>query len=158
MSIRHLKNFIQGEWVSSESKATFDVENPSTGEIIARAPLSNHVDVDRAVTAAKAAFPEWSKTPVNRRVAYLYELLKLMRENFELLARAITEENGKSLTDSRAEMKRAMENIEVACGMPVLQQGDKLIGCASNIDGEVLRLPIGVFGMISPFNFPAMVP
>ena len=85
-------------------------------------------------------------------------MLAITRENEEKISRVLTEEMGKSLTDSRAEMKRVHQNIEAACGVPMLQQGEKMIGCARDIDGEMLRLPIGVFAAITPFNFPAMAP
>jgi len=134
------------------------VDNPSTGEVIAQVPLSTEAETSRAIEAAQAAFPAWSQTPVARRVLYLYELLHILRGKEEEISRTLVEEMGKSLPDARAEMKRVFENVEVACGMPVLQQGDKLIGSSFDIDGEVLRLPLGVFGMIAPFNFPAMVP
>ena len=158
MSIEELKNYIGGRWVTPEHDGLLDVEQPTTAEVIARVPLSKPAETDRAVAAAKAAFPGWSATPVGRRCELLWELANLIRANVEDLARLITRENGKSLADSRAEVKRALENTEVACGMPVLQQGDKLIGASFDIDGEVLRLPLGVFGMIAPFNFPLMVP
>jgi len=114
--------------------------------------------VNRAVESVAEAFKTWSRTPVARWVELFYKLDSLLRENEEKIARTLVEEMGKSLPDARAEMKRIFENIEVACGMPVLQQGDKLIGASYDIDGEVIRLPIGVFAMIAPFNFPAMVP
>lgn len=153
-----IKNYISGEWADAAGADYLDVENPSTGEVIARTPLSGPREVDRAVEAAQRAFPDWNCTPVSRRVLYLFELLKLLRENEERISRVLVEEMGKSLPDARAEVKRTFENVEVACGMPVLQQGDKLIGASQEIDGEVIRMPIGVFGMIAPFNFPAMVP
>jgi len=158
MQVRVLKNYVNGVWIDPSSVGHLDVENPSTGQIIARVPLSTAEAVDHAVAAAAAAFDEWSRTPVARRCEFLFRLVNLMQEHFEELSRGITEEMGKSLPDARAEMKRAVENVEVACGMPTLLQGEKLIGAAADIDGEVLRLPVGVFGMISPFNFPAMVP
>ena len=158
MPIGQLKNYLHGQWIDPENHGCLDVENPSTGEVIARVPLSVAAEVDRAVAAARAAFPDWSDTPVARRCESLWKLAELLRRNTDQLTRLITEENGKSLPDSGAEVKRAIENTEVACGMPVLQQGDKLIGGAMDIDGEVLRLPLGVFGMIAPFNFPLMVP
>ena len=158
MPAEPLKNYVGGEWIDPENRGSLDVENPTTGQIIARVPLSTAAETDRAVAAARAAFPEWSRTPVARRCACLFNLAERIRHDTENLARRITEENGKSLPDSRAEVKRALENTEVACGMPVLQQGDKLIGGAADIDGELLRLPVGVFGMIAPFNFPLMVP
>jgi malonate-semialdehyde dehydrogenase (acetylating) / methylmalonate-semialdehyde dehydrogenase len=153
-----LKNYIGGKWVDAEASGTVEVTNPSTGEVIAEVPLSTRAETNRAIAAAAQAYKTWSKTPVARRVQPLFKLSQLLRDDEERIARTLTRENGKSLTDARAEMKRVFENVEVACGMPVLQQGDKLIGGSFDIDGEVLRLPMGVFGMIAPFNFPAMVP
>jgi len=111
MDDHELKNYIGGQWVTPEHDGLLDVEQPSTGEVIARVPLSTAAETDRAVAAAKAAFPEWSATPVARRCGLLWELANLMRQNTEDLARLITRENGKSLPDSRAEVKRALENI-----------------------------------------------
>ena len=158
MEIDELRNYVGGAWITPEHHGLLDVRQPTTGEVIARVPLSTAAETDRAVAAAKAAYPAWSATPVARRCELLGELANLLRQNAEDLARMVTCENGKSLPDSRAEVKRAVENTEVACGMPVLQQGDKLIGASFDIDGEVIRLPLGVFGMIAPFNFPLMVP
>jgi len=155
---RVIKNYINGQWVSAENSGLLDVENPSTGEILAQVPLSTAEETDRAVAAARAAFSQWSGTPVTKRVEYMYSLLGLLRTNEESIARVLTEEMGKSLPDSRAEMKRVFQNIEVACSVPILQHGDKMIGCAKAIDGEVINLPIGVFAAITPFNFPAMAP
>ncbi len=156
--VEELKNYAGGQWIVPECHELLAVEQPSTGELIARVPLSLSVEVDRAVASAEAAFPAWSATPVGRRCELLWQLANRIRENAEDLARLVTGENGKSLPDARAEVKRALENTEVACGMPVLQQGDKLLGASYDIDGEVLRVPLGVFGMIAPFNFPLMVP
>lgn len=158
MPARKLRNYVDGEWAEPAGCAWLDVLNPSRGSAIARVPLSACAEVDRAVAAAKAAFPAWAATPVDRRVAPLFRLQALIRENREAIARSIVEENGKSLPDARAEVDRTLENVEVACGTPVMQQGDTLIGAAPGIDGEVMRLPIGVFVMVAPFNFPAMVP
>ncbi|MFQ5877596.1 MAG: CoA-acylating methylmalonate-semialdehyde dehydrogenase [Acidobacteriota bacterium] len=158
MSAPRLRNYVNGEWYEPRERDWLEVENPSTGEVIARVPMSDREDVGAAVAAARAAFPGWAATPVDRRVAPLFKLRGLVRENHERISRSITEEMGKSLPDARAETDRILENIETACGMPVLQQGDKLVGAAPGIDGEVLRLPLGVFAMISPFNFPGMVP
>ncbi len=156
--VQVVRNFVNGAFVEPENGGYIDVENPSTGEVIAKVPLSTAAEVDRTVDIAYQAYREWSRTPVARRVSYLFKLYTLMRDHEEDLARQIVEENGKSMPDALAEMKRAIENVEVACGMPVLQQGDNIIGSSYDIDGEVIRLPLGVFGMIAPFNFPAMVP
>ena len=158
MSLKIVRNYVDGEWVEPENSGYLDVENPSTGQIIGKTPLSTIAEVNHAIDAAAEAFKTWSRTPVARRVQPLYKLDALLRENEEKIARTLVEEMGKSLSDARAEMKRIFENIEVACNMPVLQQGDKLIGASYGIDGEVIRLPLGVFAMIAPFNFPAMVP
>lgn len=158
MPVRKLRNYVDGEWIEPERCDWLDVENPSTGAILARVPLSTRAEAEAAIAAAGAAFPAWSATPADRRVAPLFRLAGMIRENREAVARSIVEENGKSLPDARAEVDRTLENVEVACGMPVLQQGDKLVGASAGIDGEVLRLPVGVFAMIAPFNFPAMVP
>ena len=157
-SVETMKNYVNGLWLEPENTGHLDVENPSTGQTIARVPFSTAAEADRAIAAAAAAFPAWSRTPVARRVQPLFKLVALLREREEAIARILVREMGKSLPDARAEMKRVFENIEVACGMPVLQQGDKLIGASFGIDGEVIRLPLGVFAMIAPFNFPAMVP
>ena len=156
--VRTLRNYINGEFSIPEGCDWIEVENPSTTEIIARAPMSSRAVTDDAIAAAKAAYPQWSRTPADRRVLPLFNLRALMVENMEMLSRLIAEEMGKSVPDAQAEMKRALENIEVGCGMPVLQQGDKMIGASWDIDGEVLKLPMGVFGMIAPFNFPGMIP
>jgi len=158
MSLKRVRNYINGKWVDAENTGYIPVENPSTGEVLAETPLSTAAETNRAIEAAAAAFTKWSQTPVSRRVQPLYKLVELVKTNEEKIARVLVAEMGKSLSDARAEMKRVIENIEVACGMPVLQQGDKLIGCSFGIDGEVIRLPIGVFTMIAPYNFPAMVP
>ncbi|MDO9464426.1 MAG: CoA-acylating methylmalonate-semialdehyde dehydrogenase [bacterium] len=158
MSVKTIKNYINGKWIEAENTGYIDIENPSTGEIIGKVPLSTPAEVNRAIDAASEAFKNWSRTPVSRRVQPLYKLIGLLRKNEEKIARTLVEEMGKSIPDARAEMKRVLENCEVASGMPILQQGDKLIGSSYGIDGEVIRLPLGVFTMIAPFNFPAMVP
>jgi malonate-semialdehyde dehydrogenase (acetylating)/methylmalonate-semialdehyde dehydrogenase len=157
-SAKIIKNYINGEWVEVKSVELLDVENPSTGDILAKVPLSTADDVELAVDAARAAFPEWRRTPVTKRSEFMFTLLSILRKNEENISRMLTNEMGKSLPDSRAEMKRVFQNIEVSCGMPMLQQSDKMVGCSKNIDGEVIRLPIGVFAAITPFNFPAMAP
>ena len=157
MSIRTIRNYVGGSWLDSASSDWLEVHNPSTGKVIARVPLSTAAEADLAIAAAAAAFPAWAATPVARRCEPLLKLAGLLRENEERIARTLVEEMGKSLPDARAEMKRTIENTQVACGMPVMQQGDKLMGVSAGIDGEVIRLPLGVFAAIAPFNFPAMV-
>ncbi len=153
-----LKNYVNGRWIDPENTGYIDVENPSTGKILAKSPLSTTKAVNDAINAAEAAYRIWSMTPVARRVRYLFKLNELLRKNEDNITTTLVAELGKSIPDARAELKRIYENIEVACGMPVLQQGDKIISASFDIDGEVLRLPLGPFAMIAPFNFPAMVP
>ena len=158
MNVTVLKNYVGGKWFAPERYGLLDVEQPSTAEVIAQVPLSTAAETDRAIATAAEAFREWSALPVSRRCDLLWQLTNRIRDNAQELARLVSRENGKSLPDAAAEVKRALENAEVACGMPVLQQGDKLQGASMDIDGEVLRMPLGVFGMIAPFNFPLMVP
>jgi malonate-semialdehyde dehydrogenase (acetylating)/methylmalonate-semialdehyde dehydrogenase len=158
MSLKIVKNYVNGQWREAENTGYLDVENPSTGEILAKTPLSSQAEVNQAIDAAYEAYKSWKSLPVARRVQPLYQLVDLLRQNEDKIARLLVSEMGKSIPDAIAEMKRIYENVEVACGMPVLQQGDKLIGASFGIDGEVIRLPLGVFAMIAPFNFPAMVP
>ncbi len=158
MTLRRALNYIGGQWIEPDVSGWVDVNNPSTGEVIGQAPLSTAAEVGRAIETAAAAYESWHRVPVGRRVQPLYRLAQRLREHEESLARTISLEMGKSLPDARAEMKRAIENCEAACGMPILQQGDTLVGASSDMDGAVLRLPMGVFAMVAPFNFPAMVP
>jgi len=158
MSSKIVRNYINGQWVEAQNSGYLDIENPSTREVIGKVPLSTAEEVNRAIDAAAAAFGKWRNTPVSRRVQPLYKLIELLTEKSEEIATVLVKEQGKSLPDARAEMKRTIENCEVACGMPVLQQGDKVIGCSHGIDGEVIHVPLGVFTMIAPFNFPAMMP
>ena len=158
MNLKILRNYINGKWVEPENNGYIDVENPSTGEILAKVPLSTYKETNKAIDAASAAFPEWSITPVTRRVRYLFKLNELLRSKEVELTQTLVAEMGKSIPDAVAEFKRIYENIEVAAGMPILQQGEKIIGTSYDIDGEVLKLPLGVFAMIAPFNFPGMVP
>jgi malonate-semialdehyde dehydrogenase (acetylating)/methylmalonate-semialdehyde dehydrogenase len=158
VSIKTVKNYVNGQWREAENTGYLDVENPSTGEILAKTPLSSQAEVNLAIDAAYEAFKSWKNLPVERRVQPLYKLVDLLRQNEDKISRLLVSEMDKSIPDAIAEMKRIYENVEVACGMPVLQQGDKLIGASFGIDGEVIRLPLGVFTMVAPFNFPAMVP
>ena len=151
-------NYINGEWVKPNVKEYLDVINPATGEVIARTPLSSTSDVDVAAVAASEAFPAWRRTPVNDRVQYLFKLRNLMRSNHDEIARIITNECGKTFEEARAEMVRAFENIEVACGMPMMMKGEIVEDIAPGIDELMLRQPVGVCATIAPFNFPGMIP
>ncbi|GGW29092.1 CoA-acylating methylmalonate-semialdehyde dehydrogenase [Arenibacter certesii] len=154
-----LKNYIDGVWTASASKETVDVVNPATQEVMAKVPFGSgtSVDVDLAVQAAFKAFKEWSKVPVLKRVQVLYKLKSLMEENMESLAETITMESGKTYGESVGEIQRAIENIEVACGTPMLIAGDVIEDIATGIDEMMIRQPLGVAACITPFNFPSMI-
>ncbi|MBI3848181.1 MAG: CoA-acylating methylmalonate-semialdehyde dehydrogenase [Planctomycetes bacterium] len=153
-----LRNCIGGEWVSSSSTESLEITNPATGESLGRVPLSSARDVDAAVAAARAAFPKWRETPPVVRARHLFKLRNLLEANFEELAATVTRENGKTLDESRGSVRRGIENVEHACGIPTLMMGKSLEDIAAGIDCETFRQPLGVFAAITPFNFPAMVP
>ncbi len=150
-------NYINGEWVKPDVKEYFDVINPATGEVIARTPLGSKADVEAAAKAASEALPAWRRTPVNDRVQYLFKLRNLMRESGDEIARLITNEAGKTFEEAKAEMVRAYENIEVACGMPMMMKGEVSEDIAPGIDELMIRQPVGVCATIAPFNFPGMI-
>jgi malonate-semialdehyde dehydrogenase (acetylating)/methylmalonate-semialdehyde dehydrogenase len=149
---------INGEWRDSSATELLEVRNPATAEVLGRVPLSSAQEVDAAVQAASKAFPEWRRTPVTDRVQFLFKLKGLLHEHFEELARTITMECGKTIAESRGEMQRAIENVEVACGAPSLLQGDFSEDIAGGIDEFMIRQPLGVCACICPFNFPGMIP
>ena len=151
-------NYINGEWVNPNVTEHLDVINPATGQVIVQTPLSSASDVDAAARAASNAFPGWRRTPVNDRIQYLFKLRDLMRDNHDEIARIITNECGKTFEEAKAEMVRAFENIEVACGMPMLMKGEIVEDIAPGIDEIMLRQPVGVCATIAPFNFPGMIP
>jgi malonate-semialdehyde dehydrogenase (acetylating)/methylmalonate-semialdehyde dehydrogenase len=158
VSTEVIKNYIGGKWLPSTAKETLPVHNPATNEIIAQVPLSNAKDVDKAAQAALNAFSEWRQTPPPDRIQYLFKLKDVLEDNFEDISRMITEENGKTLNESRGEMRRAIENVEVACGIPTLMQGNFLEDIARGVDEYMIRQPVGVAAIICPFNFPGMIP
>ncbi|MBD2089487.1 CoA-acylating methylmalonate-semialdehyde dehydrogenase [Microcoleus sp. FACHB-1515] len=152
-----LQNYINGKWETPQADL-LDVVNPATSEVLASVPLSSASDIDRAAQAAAAAFPSWRRTPAGDRVQYLFRLKTLLEENLDDLARTITLECGKTFGEARAEMQRAIENVEVACGTPILMQGYNSEDIARGIDEILIRQPIGVAAAIAPFNFPGMIP
>lgn len=155
--VRTLRNFIGGEWVESQGEVV-DVVNPATCKTIARVPISTKEEFDGAVAAAKEAFPEWRATPPLARARCLFRLKELLEEHFEELSRIQTQEHGKTIDESRGETRRGIENVEVACGIATLMQGLYSEDIAVGIDEYLIRQPLGVFGVIAPFNFPFMIP
>ena len=151
-------NYIDGQWRSASAEQWLDVINPATKELLGQVPLSPAAEVDEAVQAAAAALPGWRSTAAPDRIQYLFKLKQLLEEHFEDLARTITMECGKTISESRGEMRRAIENVEVACGIPTMMLGDFSEDIASGIDEIMIRQPVGVCAVIAPFNFPGMIP
>ncbi len=153
-----LSNYINGNWHLSNASEYLEVTNPATAEPLAEVPLSPPADVDEAVQAAAEAFPSWRRTPAVERIQYLFKLKSLLDEHFEELAKLITEDCGKTLAESRGELRRAVENVEVACGIPTMMQGYNSEDVSQGIDEFMVRQPLGVVAAVTPFNFPAMIP
>jgi malonate-semialdehyde dehydrogenase (acetylating)/methylmalonate-semialdehyde dehydrogenase len=158
MSDHIVKNYIDGFWVESASSRRQDVHNPATGEVIAQVPLSTVAEVNQTVEAAAAAFEEWRETPPYTRARYMFRLRNLMEERFEDLAKVIVKEHGKIIDEARGEVRRGIENVEVAAGVPSLMMGYNMEDVAQGIDEECIFQPAGVFACVAPFNFPFMVP
>ncbi|TAM83994.1 MAG: CoA-acylating methylmalonate-semialdehyde dehydrogenase [Acidobacteria bacterium] len=155
---RDLQLYINGQWQRPRTGQFQEVRNPATGDVLGQVPLVTGDDVGRAVRAASRAFPDWRRTPPQDRIQYLFKLKQILEDHFEEIARTITTENGKTVAESRGELRRAVENVEVACGIPSLMQGYNLEDVAQGIDETMVRQPLGVVAAITPFNFPAMIP
>jgi malonate-semialdehyde dehydrogenase (acetylating)/methylmalonate-semialdehyde dehydrogenase len=155
-----LRNYIDGAWVTSSETNTTDVVNPASQEILAKVPNGSQTmaDVARAVETAAIAFTEWSQIPVTKRIQPLFKLKQLLEEHSESIARTITMECGKTLAESRGELLRAIENVEVACGAPMMMQSEFSENIAGGIDEFMIRQPLGVCACVAPFNFPGMIP
>lgn len=153
-----LKNYINGEWVDSKGKDVLDVINPATGKSITKVPAGSAIDIEDAAKAAHEAWPDWRNTPATQRVQYLYGMKQILEKHTDEIAAICTKECGKTYAESKAEMVRAVENIEVACGIPTLMQGEFSEDIARGVDEFMIRQPLGVGACISPFNFPIMIP
>lgn len=153
-----LKNYIDGDWVESSRDEYREVINPATQKRIAKVPFSGSDDIKMAVESAMDAFPMWRRTPPLSRARYFYRLKSLLEESFEEFGRVCTMEHGKTIDESRGEIRRGIENVEVTTGMPSLMMGYNLEDIAQGIDEYVIKQPLGVFACIAPFNFPFMVP
>jgi malonate-semialdehyde dehydrogenase (acetylating) / methylmalonate-semialdehyde dehydrogenase len=151
-------NYINGRWVGSGATDWQGVINPATGETLAKVPHSDASEVAAAVDAAARAFPEWRRTPPEDRIQPLFKLKRLLEDHLDELGRIITQENGKTLAEAKGELRRAIENVEVACGIPMMMQGYNLEDVARGIDEIMIRQPLGVVAAITPFNFPGMIP
>lgn len=153
-----IKNYINGKWVDSIAKESVEIHNPATGQVIEKCPLGTAEELSAATAAAKEAFKTWRQVPAVDRVQYLFRLKALLEENFEELAKLVTTEHGKTFIEAKGSVRRGIQMVETACGIPTLMMGEHFEDIAAGIDSKAIRRPMGVFGVIAPFNFPAMVP
>src|SRR5581483_6717606 len=151
-------NLIGGKWSKPSVGVYGDVYNPSTGEVIGRAPFCGAKEVDDAVNAAEKAFKTWSNTPVMKRSAILFKYRELMNQYADELIQLVTKENGKTIEESKGDVRRGLEVIEFCCGIAHLSKGESVPQLADELDAITMREPIGICAGITPFNFPAMVP
>ena len=158
IATKTVHSYIGGKFRESRAEKSDPIPNPATGETIASLPYSTRDEINEAVAAAKKAFPGWSDTPVPDRAQVMFRFKALFDKHFEELSALVTQENGKTLEESRGEVKRAIEVIDFACGAPTLMMGQNLDQIARGIDEELTRFPVGVVAGITPFNFPNMVP
>ncbi|MGH7176209.1 MAG: CoA-acylating methylmalonate-semialdehyde dehydrogenase [Tepidisphaeraceae bacterium] len=151
-------SLIGGNWHRFEPQSFNPVHNPSTGEVIGRVPMCGPTEVDAAAQAAVQAFPAWSETPSPRRGQIMFRFRELLMQHFDELVRLCTRENGKTIEESKGDVKRGIEVVEFCCGIAHISKGESAPQLADEIDGVTMREPLGVCAGITPFNFPAMVP
>src|SRR5215470_467248 len=151
-------DYIGGKWKRSRASEFLDVRNPATAETMVRVPLSPAEEVNEAVQVAQVAFPDWRRTPPIERIQYLFKLKRLLDDHFDEIARLTVDECGKTMDESRGELRRGVENVEVATGIPSLMMGYNVEDIARGIDEHMFRQPVGVVAAITPFNFPGMIP
>lgn len=152
-----IQNYIKGQWKKPHGEQGAPIVNPATQELLAQFTNSSSEDLDLAAKAAEAAFQGWRDTPAGERIQYLFRLSSLLRQEKDSLAKTITQECGKTYKESLGELTRAIENVEVACGIPSLSQGLFSEDIAKGIDEIMIRQPVGVSVVICPFNFPSMI-
>src|SRR6201981_1286903 len=152
-----IPHYIDGQWVESNAREWSEILNPATSESLGKVPISDAAEVTKAIDAAAAAFPCWRRTPPEDRIQPLFKLKQLLEEHIDEISRIITQENGKTFTEAKAEMRRAIENVEVACGTRRRRRAYNLEDVARGIDEMMIRQPLGVVAAIVPFNFPGMI-
>src|SRR3954463_471598 len=153
-----IQHFVNGQFASGRSGRSQPVFNPATGEQSGVVPLASRAEVDEVVASAKRAFPKWAAPPPLRRARILNRFLRLLEQNVDALAAAITAEHGKVLSDAKGEVARGIEVVEFATGAPQLLTGEVTENVGTRIDRHSLRQPLGVVAGVKPFNFPVMVP
>jgi malonate-semialdehyde dehydrogenase (acetylating)/methylmalonate-semialdehyde dehydrogenase len=158
MNIKSIGHYINGQHVAGISGRLSDVYNPATGEVQAKLSNASAIETLAAISAAQAAFPDWSNTPALRRARIMFKFKALLDERANDLAKAISLEHGKTISDARGEVTRGIEVVEFSCGMPHLMKGDYNDQVGTGIDTYSMHQPLGVVAGITPFNFPIMVP
>lgn len=153
-----IPNYIAGRWTPSSATESLPIINPATGEPLGRVPLSTAAEVADAVASAARAFPAWRDIPPVERIQVLFRLKSLLEQHLDELAESMTREHGKTKDESAGELMRGIESITHACAIPTLMMGDTLENIASGVDCETIRQPLGVFAVITPYNFPVMIP
>ncbi|MGA2134638.1 MAG: CoA-acylating methylmalonate-semialdehyde dehydrogenase [Bryobacteraceae bacterium] len=157
-AVQTVKFYTDGKWEEARGRALHPITNPATGQVIAQVPYAASEDVDRTARAAHAAFLKWREVPVVERVQVFYRYKDLLEKHAGEIARILSAENGKTRDDAAGSVRRAIQMVEVACGMPSLMMGQSLENVSKGIDCQTIRQPLGVCAGITPFNFPAMVP
>lgn len=155
--MKKLKNYIDGKWIESKCEDYLNVEDPGSGEVISQVPVGCAEDIELAADRAADAYKSWRNVPAVKRIQYLFKMKTILENNADEIASICTKESGKTFAESKAEIIRAVENIEVACGIPTLMQGEFSEDIATGIDEYVIRQPLGVGACIAPFNFPIMI-
>lgn len=153
-----MKPYIGGEWIESESTKFTTIYDPSTGKPIAQVPQCTATEVEKAIAAAKVAYPAWKNTPVRSRASIMMKLRNLIERDKEELTRMVATENGKCWSEAAGDVAKALEMTELACSAPSLLMGESLMDTSRGYDTTLYREPIGVFAGIAPWNFPAMIP
>ncbi len=156
--VEKVKNYVGGEWTLSSSSTWTSVTNPATGDKLGDVPAGTSADVDAAVAAARKGFETWREVPPPVRARYLFDLRNLMEKHYDELLSICTQEHGKTFEESKGDVRRGIDNVETAAGIPMMMLGDCLEQVATGIDCVSFRQPMGVFGIIAPYNFPSMVP
>lgn len=156
--IKKLKFHANGEWIESKTEKYMDVYNPSTGEVIAQTPCCTKDEVEYAIASAKEAFKTWSNVPVMKRTQVLYKFRELLIEHMDELSEICAHEHGKNLAESKGDILKVKEPVELALSAPSLTMGDSIRDASSGYDTTLYYEPVGVFAGIVPFNFPGMIP
>lgn len=155
---RDVTNYVGGEWSNIDGTHQQDIVNTATGQTIARVSFSSPAAVDDAVSTAKESFDDWRRLSVEERIQPVFRLKALLEEHQEPMAEVLVKEHGKTKKEAMGEIRRGIENVEVACGVPTMMQAGHLPNAAPGIDETAVRKPLGVFAAVTAFNFPAMIP